>query len=142
MKKWVLNKLWLKLFSVILAVGLWFYIHSEITKIISQKTFENLPVRIMADRDMLLLSNYQVNISPEKIDILIRGEKSQIDKVKSSDLKALIDISDVRGEGIYNLPVKILLPENINVGKRTNPSACQVIIRGFTIPSGLGNSSE
>jgi len=136
MKKWVLNNLALKLFSIIVAVGIWLYIHTEITKIVSQKTFESIPVRMLADREELLLANYRVNISPEEINVLLRGEKNQLEKVRRGDLKALVDISDVEGEGIYNLPIKILLPENIELKKRVSPSACQVVIRGFEAPSG------
>jgi YbbR domain-containing protein len=136
MKRWVLNNLGFKIFSLILAIGLWFYIHGEITKVLVQKTFEGIPIRLVANREKLLLANYQLKITPQKIDVLLRGEKSQIEKVRKNDLKALVDISDISGEGIYNLPVKILLPENIEaVDKQINPSACQVVIRGFEVPA-------
>jgi len=135
MKKWVLNNLGFKVFSLVLAVGLWFCIHGEITKMLMQKTFEDVPIRLVADREKLLLANYQLNVSPNKIDVLLRGEKSQVNKIKKKDVKALIDISDINGEGIYSLPVKILLPENIEaVSKQVNPSACQVVIRAFEVP--------
>lgn len=134
MRKWVLNNLWLKIVSMILAVGLWFYIHSEITRIMVQKTFENVPVRLMVDREKLLLTDYQLTISPKKVDVLLRGEKNQVEKIRESELKALVDASDISAEGIYNLPVKILLPENINITKQVNPSACQVTISGFKAP--------
>lgn len=136
MKRWVLNNLGFKLFALVLATVLWFYIHGEITKVLIQETFENIPIRLVANREKLLLANYQLSVSPKEVNILLRGEKDQIERVKKSDLKALVDISDVSGEGIYSLPVKILLPENIEtVSKQVNPHACQVIIRGFEVPS-------
>lgn len=135
MRKWVLNNLWLKIGSMILAVGLWFYIHSEISRIMVQKTFENVPVRLMVDREKQLLTNYQLTVSPEKVDILLRGEKNQVEKIRGSELKAIVDVSDISAEGIYNLPVRILLPENINITKQVNPSACQVAISGFKVPA-------
>lgn len=132
MKKWVLNNLGLKIFSIFLAAGLWFYINGEITKVVVQKTFDNVRIRITADREKLLLANYQLKISPQTTTVLLRGEKNQIERIRESDLKVLVDISDVSGEGIYNLPIRILLPENIEaVAKAANPSSCQVIIRGF-----------
>lgn len=138
MRKWVLNNLWLKIVSMILAVGLWFYINSEITKTLVQKTFINVPVRLMVDREKLLLTDYQLTISPEKVDVLLRGEKSQVEKIRKSELKALVDAGDISAEGIYNLPVRILLPENINITKQVNPSACQVTISGFKVPAPSG----
>ncbi|MFH1856774.1 MAG: CdaR family protein [Candidatus Omnitrophota bacterium] len=135
MKKWLLNNVWLKLFAIIVAVTLWFYVNGEITKVFVQKPFSDVLVRIVADRDKLLLANYQVSISPEKVDVLLRGDKGQIEKMKKSDLKALVDISEVGAEGIYNLPIRILLPENVIVTKQVNPTSCQVTIRGFKIPA-------
>lgn len=138
MRKWVLSNLWLKIVSIVLAVALWFYIHTEITRSIVQRTFNNVSVRLMVDRGKLLLANYQLTISPEKVDVLLRGEKSQVERIRETELKALVDVSDISAEGIYNLPVRILLPENITVTKQINPSACQLTISGFKAPEGTG----
>jgi len=137
MKRWVLNNIWLKLFSLVLAVFLWFYINSEISKVIIQKTYEDIPVRLVANWEKLLLANYQITISPKTIDVLLRSERHQIEKVEKTDIKALIDISDISDvSGEHNLPVKILLPENIEaIKKQTYPSSCQVVISGFKLPS-------
>lgn len=136
MRKWILNNPWLKIVSIGLALSLWFYVHTEITRSMVQRTFNNVSVRLMVDTGEILLTNYQLTISPEKVDVLLRGEKSQVEKIRESELKALIDVSAINVEGIYNLPVRILLPENVSVSKQINPPACQVTISGFKAPAG------
>ena len=83
------------------------------------------------------------------VELTVRGKKSDITGLKPDDVSAFADASTVSGSGIYSLPVKAILPDNltlidtypetVNVYLGTTTSKhlpIQVELRNYTVESG------
>jgi YbbR domain-containing protein len=60
-------------------------------------TLTNLPVEIVD-----LLPEYEVTLSPDRVDVILSGPIPTLDELKSSDVRVLINLADYT-EGVYQL---------------------------------------
>lgn len=74
------------------------------------------------------------NTPPEKVDIVITGDKRRIDQIKNDDLSALMDISDLPpGDRVLQLTpnnVRITLPQGVKLDE-LQPSTIAVRLEAF-----------
>jgi YbbR domain-containing protein len=93
----------LKLFALVITVGLWFGVTG-----LSTPSDRRLDVPF----NLYISNNAEVtNAIPQDINIVISGDKRKIDQIKQTDLVAALDLSD-RAPGDYSVT---LSPDNINV---------------------------
>lgn len=102
----------LKLFSLLIAIALWFYVHSTETSS-GVSTFEtdiNVPVFYRGIPDNMVVTD-----SASQVILTVRGRRPLVESLVSSDFKAIVNVTAAR-PGIYNnIPVNVIKPQNINV---------------------------
>lgn len=115
----------LKIFSVIIAVCLWFYVVQVQSPDISRK-IKGVPVvftqkNILEERNLILL-----NDNEHTIDIEIRGSRKYVMDVNSENLTVLADVSNIDSTGRHIVFTNIVLPyANLEVINK-NPSMLSV----------------
>ena len=115
-----------KIFSLILAILLWFFIITEIDPVIT-KDFTNVEVELrnqstMREAGMELLKNdvYTTNI-------VISGNRSAIIGLKEEDISAYVDLGEVQ-PGSQRLPIHFRLSDESLKIKKSNPTAITIAV--------------
>ena len=95
------------LLSVLLALALWFHVQDAEAPDY-KKTFVGVPVEIQS-----LSSSFSViQGGDSRVDITLVGKRSDLNKLKSSDLEAYLDLRDVTQSGDYQMEISVMAPEN------------------------------
>ena len=119
MKRFFLENWKLKLLSLVLAVMLWFVVFfiGEMKKEISVPVFLN-----GLSKDYLVMKK-----DTDKVDITIQGRVSVLKDIKDSDIKASLNLSDVKeGENVFSITKNnIQIPKGVQIGQ-IKPSAIKV----------------
>lgn len=98
----------LKVISIILAIIIWAVV--SITKYPTiEKPFYNVPIEIVLE-DTYAQSNQLnvISVSQETVNITVRGNRAQIGDLTASDLKAVVDVSNVMLPKEYSLSMNIV----------------------------------
>ena len=88
---------WLKLFSLSLAVLIWFTVSYAIPTLplhISERTFFNLPVVVMSAASDV--RNFKVN--PNEVELTLQGDPKILSKIQTKDIHVLVDLTDIKPE--------------------------------------------
>ncbi|MBQ3075209.1 MAG: hypothetical protein IJC26_03990, partial [Clostridia bacterium] len=94
------------LFSVFVALILWFYVQ-EAEAPDYKKTFTDVSVEMQS-----LSSSFSViEGGDNRVDITLVGKRSDLNKIKSSDLMAYLDLSNITQPGEYQPEIGVLVPE-------------------------------
>ena len=88
----------------------------------SSVSFNDLPIQIEG-----LGEDYEVEISPETVDIFISGPLPLLDQLNQDDILVLIDLTD-QTPGTYQVTPEVLLEDNQLSVDVIIPSAIEVII--------------
>lgn len=94
------------LFSVLVALTLWFYVQDAEAPDY-KKTFTG----VEAEMQSLSPSFSVISGGENKVDITLVGKRSDLNKIKASDLEAYLDLSSVQKPGTYQPEYTVLLPE-------------------------------
>lgn len=106
------NKVLTALLSAVLAFGLWLYVITvERTQI--EQTFYNVPVvldgeSVLEDRGLMITSNTERTVT-----LKLSGNRSDLNKLKSSDITVLVDLTRIYEAGKKNLSYDISFPGNV-----------------------------
>ncbi len=101
------------LFSVFVALVLWFYVQ-EAEAPDYKKTFTDVTVKMQS-----LSSSFSVIEGGEnRVDVTLIGKRSDLNKIKASDLEAYADLSQITQPGNYRADISVLVP------KETELSSC------------------
>ncbi len=94
------------LFSLLVALVLWFYVQ-EAEAPDYKKTFTDVSVEMQS-----LSSSFSViEGGDNRVDITLVGKRSDLNKIKSSDLMAYLDLSNITQPGEYQPEIGVLVPE-------------------------------
>lgn len=94
------------LFSVFVALTLWFYVQ-EAEAPDYKKTFSSVSVELQA-----LSSSFSViDGGKNTVDITLIGKKSDLNKLRASDLEAYADLSGITQSGSFQIDINVLVPE-------------------------------
>ena len=97
--------------AFIIACGLWIVISvltfDTITNRISGIDILTEPTAYMTQNNLQITSELN-----DKVSIVIEGKRYDISDLKSSDFTAEVDLSTVRGAGVYNLPLNVTSKSN------------------------------
>ncbi|HDM37533.1 MAG TPA: hypothetical protein ENG55_00560 [Candidatus Omnitrophica bacterium] len=117
MKRIFLNNLILKVTSLILAIIMWFLISMELTarENIQRKVISDVEIGLLRPSKEEIFGPFKIKLDPYKVDLYIEGPKDEVENCTSSNITAFVDISDFAKEGIYSIPVKVILPDNIRL---------------------------
>lgn len=69
---------------------------------------------------------YRIVLSKDKIDVTVKGSPTEINNLDASGIKALVDLNSLQ-PGVHHLPVKIALPNNLQILK-ADPATVDVTI--------------
>lgn len=106
------NKILTILLSVAIAFGLWLYVITyEYTQI--EYTFYNVEVQMLGestlnDRGLMIASD-----SERTVDLTISGKRSDISKLKSSDITVLVDLTAIHEAGERTLSYDVSFPGDV-----------------------------
>lgn len=94
------------LLSVFVAIILWVYVQDAESPDY-KKTFTGVTVELegLAD-DLSVISGGET-----EVDITLSGKRTDLNRIKVSDLEAYLDLSTVTEAGVYDQDVSVLLPE-------------------------------
>jgi YbbR domain-containing protein len=117
MKKLLLNNLGLKIAALIIAIVMWFLVSAELTVRgeTQRKVISDIEVGILRPSREEIVEPFKVKMNPRHVNLYIEGPKDQIADLTADNITAFVDISDFAREGIYSLPVKVILPDNIKM---------------------------
>ena len=94
------------LFSVLVALTLWFYVQDAEAPDY-KKTFSSVSVEMQS-----LSSSFSVIDGGENtVDITLIGKKSDLNKLRASDLEAYADLSGITQSGSFQIDINVLVPE-------------------------------
>lgn len=130
LRELVLHDFLLKLFSLALAVLIWFTV-TEIQKEASPlphltmnsdvKTFSNLPVVVMsAAQDV---RSFKVN--PSAVEVTVQGDAKILKDLSSKDIRVIVDLTGVEGTGGLRKRIEVSTPSGIT-HKRVEPEEVEI----------------
>ena len=98
----VFHDFWLKLFSLVLAVLIWFTVSLAIQKETSpvaslarntaQRTFLRLPVVVLSSAEDVR----QIEIHPKEVEVTVEGEPRTLQNVQGKDIRAIVDLTGIK----------------------------------------------
>ncbi len=123
---------WLKLFSLALAVLIWFTVSFAIKREVSplpslqissgERTFFNLPVVVMSSAADV--RNFRVN--PKEVEVTVQGDSKSLNKLQSKEIHVLIDLTDIEPVGDLHKRIEVSTPPGVT-HVRVYPQDVQVI---------------
>lgn len=107
------NKFVMVLLSAVVAFGLWLYVVTVISPE-SEETYYNIPV-ILEGQSMLAERGLMVteNLNPT-IMLTLSGNRTDLNKLNSSNIKVVANLSNISESGDYRLNYSINYPVDIN----------------------------
>lgn len=93
------------LFSVFVAVILWFYVQDAEAPDY-KKTFTDVSVEMQSLSDSFSV----IDGGENRVDITLVGKRSDLNKIQSSDLTAYMDLSNITKPGEYQSEIGVLVP--------------------------------
>ena len=91
-----------------------------------EKEFKDVPVRILRAP----AASGVVDLSPDKVTLVLKGSKLYLEKLSSATLLAYVDLADLK-KGDYDLQLQVVLPENVSL-KDKEPIKIKTAIRSLT----------
>jgi len=91
-----------------------------------EKEFKDVPVRILRSP----AASGVVDLSPDKVTLVLKGSKLYLEKLASETLLAYVDLADLK-KGDYDLLLQVVLPENVSL-KDKEPIKIKAAIRSLT----------
>ena len=95
--------------SILIAFGLWFYVITvEHTQV--DTTFRNIPVvldgkSVLDERNLIITSGTDL-----KVDLRLSGNRTNLNKLKISDISVTVDLTKIYEEGEKELTYKVEIP--------------------------------
>ena len=111
------NKKFNVILSLILAIGLWVYVVGEVNPT-AEETIKDIPVTftntdVLASRGLAVSSS-----SAETIELVVKGSRSDLARLKNTDIKASLDMSEA-AKGENEISVDVRVPDGIEVMKKS-----------------------
>lgn len=105
------NKILTALLSAVIAIGLWAYVIT-VERPESDNTFYNVPVvmdglTVLQDRGMMITSDTEMTVT-----VKLSGNRRELNKLKSSDMAAVLDLSQINAAGEQKLRCKVSPPSD------------------------------
>ena len=111
---------WLKLFSLVLAVLIWFTVwfalHKEGTPMptfalgqTEQHTFSSSPVIILSSAEDV--RSFKVN--PKEVEITVQGESKLVRNLQSREVRALVDLTGLRAAQGTHKHIEVSTPPGV-----------------------------
>lgn len=101
------------LLSVAIALGLWVYVVTNVSPEHEQK-FYGIPVileneKSLLDKKLMLVSGDEYTVS-----FVLKGNRAELNKLSSNELKVTVDLSEVDGVGQHRCEYKVSFPSGVS----------------------------
>jgi YbbR domain-containing protein len=129
----IFRDFWLKLFSLILALGVW--------KVVSKAVDDNLSPRsvttamkqekVFAGVKVLVVSsaadvrNFKVH--PEVVEVTVRAESQFLEGLKATDIRAIVDLTDIEAARGLTKRIEVSTPPGVTYTK-ISPEEVSVVV--------------
>jgi YbbR domain-containing protein len=119
-----LEDLWLKLFSLVLAILVWLTVTvaSRRGGGTEGRILSNVPLTVLASTDGI----HNLEVSPREVEVTVRGDPITVDALQRSDIKAVVDITGVTAARDLRQRIVVSVPAGIT-SLRVTPEEAQVI---------------
>ncbi len=128
LREYVLNNLWLKCFSLFLAMLIWFsvrfYAKEDIRvarnplSLFSRLEFVGVPVRLIPSPESA--ANWR--LVPDQVDVTISGDKSLLKNLLARDILAFVRLEAGAKAGVSFNQVHVYIPQGMDVIQVVPPS--------------------
>jgi hypothetical protein len=123
--KLVLQDFWLKLFSLALAILMWFTVKTALAP--PGQLILSLPVMTVVDAGSGADLS-QFSIYPKKVNVTLQGDPRALNLLKMQDIRARIDLTGLRTSHDVRCPVEVSTPAGISY-LRVEPEQIEVTAR-------------
>ena len=109
------NKILYIILSLIFAVAFWLYVDNVEGNTITN-TFTDIPVEFLGETDTLPSRGLMMTMNDEsiRVDLELRGPRSVITGLRSSDLRVQVNLTNISAVGTYRLKYELLTPDNVS----------------------------
>jgi len=91
-------------------------VYVPIEESVGEKIFEEVPVKILSRT-----GNWaQISVSPDKLDLALRGSSKNLEGVRESDILIYAEVSELP-EGTHEIPLQAILPESTALKESLQP---------------------
>lgn len=129
----VFKDFWLKLFSLALALLIWFTIGIAIDKEgtqnrplgllpVEQRTLDELPVVVLSSAEDVR----SLQVRPKTVDVTIQGDPKVLRALRPSDIRVLVDLTGIGEAQSLNKRIEVSMPAGITL-VQVEPQVVQVI---------------
>ena len=108
------SKVFWMVISLLCSLMMWAYVTSQDTTD-QGRTLTGIQVEFQGQEELLSERNLSItDVSADTVSISVRGSRSNISRLKASDIKAVIDVSNVTQPNNMTWTYKIVFPSYIN----------------------------
>jgi YbbR domain-containing protein len=123
----IFKDLWLKLFSLTLAILFWLGVNLAINKELplgppERTVFSNLPVVVLSSAD----DARTVHVSPKTVEVTVQGDRRVLDHVQARDIRVLVDLTGIGAAHDLRKRIEVTAPAGITYVK-VDPEEVQVV---------------
>lgn len=129
----IFKDFWLKLFSLALALLIWFTIGIAIDKEgtqnrplgllpVEQRTLNELPVIVLSSAEDVR----SLQVRPKTVDVTIQGDPKILRALRASDIRVLVDLTGIGETQSLNKRIEVSMPAGITL-VQVEPQDVQVI---------------
>jgi YbbR domain-containing protein len=101
----------------------WVFVDFALVQRSSTEEFDNIPVRILCSSE----EQRHIEIVPKNVNITIKGQQQRVEQFRTADVFAYVSCTELHENTGYDLPVKVDLPEVLQLVK-TDPAVVHVDI--------------
>jgi len=114
------NNLWLKLFSLFLALLIWFSVRfytkydiqaARIPLSRIPTSFFEVPIQVMKSTE----NTQQCKTEPAQVDVTVTGERSLLKNLSAKDIIPFVRISDEQRAGVSSNQVQVYTPPGVSL---------------------------
>jgi YbbR domain-containing protein len=134
LRELIFKDIWLKLFSLGLAVLVWFTLNSMANQkegfvprpsplqTLEQRTFSNVPVAVVSSAD----DSRAFHINPKQVDVTVAGEPQAIKNLYNHDIRVLVDLTGIEAAHDLRKRIEVSTPAGVT-RVRVEPEEVQVV---------------
>lgn len=113
------DHIWLKLFSLVLALLIWVAVRGTLSKGENDtvKKFRRVPVMLLTDA----AEHRALQVDPTIVDVTVRGPAGDVESMTERDVQAFVRVTKEKDQGTF--PVDIHIPPGVHVFLLTPGSA-------------------
>ncbi len=106
----------MRIFSLILAIVVWFYINTVVRGgPQAYKNLKDVEIQLMGDQLFLGKNVVVVELERRTMDLRVKGPSKVIEQLTRMDVAAYVNISGLRPGRTYSPVVNFILPPNIEI---------------------------